>query len=51
MKKPKKKAPKDEVLHVRVTSEQKAVFVKTAAEVGASLSTWVVSTCLQAVRT
>jgi uncharacterized protein (DUF1778 family) len=42
---------KDDQIRVRVTTEQKTVFVQEAERAGVSLSSWMVSTCLQAVRT
>jgi len=48
--KKKKKRCKDEQIHVRVSHEQHTTFVRAADEAGVSLSSWVVSTCLQAVR-
>jgi predicted HicB family RNase H-like nuclease len=42
---------KDDQIRVRVTAEQKTAFVREADRAGVSLSSWMVSTCLQAVRT
>jgi uncharacterized protein (DUF1778 family) len=42
---------KDEAIRVRVTDAQKTVFTQAATQAGVSLSSWIVSTCLQAVRT
>jgi uncharacterized protein (DUF1778 family) len=42
---------KDDQIRVRVTIEQKSTFTHAADKAGVSLSSWIVSTCLQAVRT
>lgn len=44
------RAPKEEVVNVRLTAQQKASFEAVAAGEGLGLSTWMLRVCIMAER-